>query len=538
MTYDNKESEGLPPRHSLLDHERLELLDLLLEAGADGFFDWQLGDSSIVYSARLKMILGYEDEAFPETPWAWLELTHPEDRAMVAKALEDLIAGDWPFDLAFRMKHRVTGWRWLRARAATRRDTMGTATRIVAVFSDISAQVRAEKRQMSLINAVPDLLIRVQNDSTVVDVRIPEGHADCACELPKPGDKLCSSAFASGWSGQAELALATAIGERRATRFETKRTPILEQSSSCDIEVRVFPTTDDESLFVIRDITADKHQREQGLQSQKLEAIGQLAAGIAHEINTPLQFVGDNLHFLAEAAEAFTSALARYRQCIPEEHASSLNAIDSGLDIGYMSEHLKPAFVAALDGVQRVSTIVQAMKSFSHPGAKEKRPEDLNHALETTLIISTNVWKYVAQVEREFASELPKVDCVIGEVNQVFLNLITNAAHAIGDVVGESGKKGRIHIATSSDGELVEIRITDSGLGIPESVRSRIFEPFFTTKAVGKGTGQGLPLARAIILQHHGSLDFETEEGRGTTFVVRIPITAAATSTRAGTTSR
>jgi signal transduction histidine kinase len=537
MSQDDKQSEALLPSQSLLDHERLELLDLLLEAGADGFFDWQLADGTIVYSARFRLILGYEDEAFPETPWAWLDLTHPEDRNMVAKGLEDLTAGDWPFDLTFRMKHRVTGWRWLRARAATRRDAMGTATRIVAVFSDVSAQVRAEKRQMSLINAVPDLLIRVQNDSTIVDLRVPEDHADCACELPNPGDKLCNSPFANGWSNQAELALETAIKERRAARFEAKRSFPLQPGNSCDIEVRVFPTSDDESLFVIRDITADKQQREQGLQSQKLEAIGQLAAGIAHEINTPLQFVGDNLHFLAEAAEAFTSALVRYRQCVPEALAPSLDEVDASLDIDYMSEHLKPAFAAALDGVQRVSTIVQAMKSFSHPGAKETRPEDLIHALETTLIISTNVWKYVADVERDFAAELPKVDCVIGQVNQVFLNLITNAAHAIGDVVGESGAKGLIRITTHSDGDSVEIRITDSGRGIPESVQPRIFEPFFTTKPVGKGTGQGLPLARAIVLQHRGSLDFETVEGRGTTFIIRLPITAVATPADAAPTS-
>jgi signal transduction histidine kinase len=189
-----------------------------------------------------------------------------------------------------------------------------------------------------------------------------------------------------------------------------------------------------------------------------------------------------------------------------------------------MTEHVKPAFVAALDGVQRVSVIVQAMKSFSHPGPKEKRPEDLNHALETTITISTNVWKYVAEIQREFAVDLPKVDCVIGEINQVFLNLITNAAHAIGDVVGESGAKGLIRISTHHEGDFVEVRISDSGRGIPDSLRGRIFEPFFTTKPVGKGTGQGLPLARSIILQHQGTLDFDTQEGAGTTFTIRLPL--------------
>lgn len=511
----------------LLDHERLELLDLLLEAVADGFLDWHLDAGTVLYSERFKMILGYEDDSPPQTPWAWLELTHSEDRVMVAKALQDFIEGDWPFDLTFRMKHRVAGWRWVRARAAAQRDDGGIATRVVAVFSDVTAQVRAERRQLSLISAIPDLLIRVQNDSTVVHVKIPEGHAECACGVPGAGEKLTDSAFTSGWSAQAERAIANVVNDRRPTRFETKRKSGSEEVEACDIEVRVLPSSDDEALFVIRDITADKHQREQGLQSQKLEAIGQLAAGIAHEINTPLQFVGDNLHFLSEAAEALTATLDEYRQQIPEELATSLREVEANLDVDYMTEHLKPAFAAALDGVQRVSVIVQAMKSFSHPGAKEKRPEDLNHAIETTITISTNVWKYVADIERDFATDLPKVDCVIGEINQVLLNLITNAAHAIADVVGETGAKGRIGISTKLVEEQIEIRISDNGHGIPEGVRSRVFEPFFTTKAVGRGTGQGLPLARAIILQHRGTLTFETEEGKGTTFVIRIPVEGA-----------
>jgi two-component system, NtrC family, sensor kinase len=521
----------------VVDRARLELLDLLLEAAAEGFFDWRLDTDTVFYSARFRVILGYEDEAIPDKPWAWLELAHPEDRAMAAKALEDLIAGDWPFDLTFRMKHRVAGWRWFRGRAAAHRDQSGNATRVVATFGDVTAQVRAERRQTSLINAVPDLLIRVQNDSTVIDVKIPEGDGAYARATPQPREKLCDSPFASGWSGQAQQALAKALIERQPTRFEAQRRSDMDNADACDIEVRVFPSSDDESLFVIRDITTEKHQREQGLQSQKLEAIGQLAAGIAHEINTPLQFVGDNLHFLAEATDALRRALEQCRGMIPEAQISALKAMESDLDLDYMTEHLRPAFSGAIDGVERVSVIVQAMKAFAHPGTKEKRPEDLNHAIETTLILSTNVWKYVANVERDLAPDLPKVDCVIGEINQVLLNLITNAAYAIGEVVGESGAQGRIHVATRCDADWVEIRIADSGHGIPAAVRPRIFEPFFTTKPVGKGTGQGLPLARAIVLQHEGRLEFQTEEGRGTTFIVRLPVVQTTASTRKSLTS-
>lgn len=518
--------------------ERLELLDLLLEAGADGFFDWHVDLGKMFYSSRFEMILGYDDESLPKAPTAWLDLLHPEDRGTVAQAFEDLVAGVWPFDVTLRMRHRVTGWRWFRARAAAHRNLSGTATRIVATFSDISDRVRAERRQMSLVNALPDLLIRVQNDSTIIDVKTPEGNAGYAKNVAKLGEKLFESPFASSWVSPAVQALANAVAFRKETHFEALLRPDNDEVDSFDIEVRVLPSSEDESLFVIRDITAQKRQREQGLQSQKLEAIGQLAAGIAHEINTPLQFVGDNLHFLVEATDAFLQALERYRASTSEECAPMLKAMESSLDIEYMTEHVRPAFSGAIDGVQRVSVIVQAMKAFSHPGAAEKRPEDLNHAIETTITLSTNVWKYVADIERDFAEDLPKVDCVVGEVNQVFLNLITNAAHAIGDVVGQSGTKGKIVIATRIDGDVAEIRISDSGRGIPNAVRGRIFEPFFTTKPVGQGTGQGLPLARAIVVQHRGTLDFETREGHGTTFVVRLPIAQAADSKRNGSISQ
>lgn len=514
----------LPTERQLVDNERLELLDLLLEAAVDGFLDWHLDDGTVHYSPRFRMILGYEDEPLPCTPWAWLELTHAEDRPLVAMELEDLVAGNWPFDLTFRMKHRVVGWRWLRTRAVVHRDSAGNATRLVVVFADVTAQVRAERRQSSLLNAVPDLLIRVQSDSKVVTVKIPEGNALYARGTPPRGELLLDCPFAAKWSDQAAQALATAVTERRSTRFEAHGLVGEGTSDTCDIEIRVFPSSDDEALFVVRDITFEKRQRDQGLQSQKLEAIGQLAAGIAHEINTPLQFVGDNLNFLAEAASALEQALSNYREQMPDHLMPQLKQLDKDLDIDYMTEHLKPAFSAAIDGVQRVSVIVQAMKAFAHPGPKEKRPEDLNHALETTLTLSTNVWKYSAQIVRDFAADLPQVHCVVGEINQVFLNLITNAAHAIAERVGEAGPKGTIRISTRRAGESVEVRIADTGAGIPEQVRSRIFDPFFTTKAVGKGTGQGLPLARAIMVQHGGSLEFETETGLGTTFIMQLPM--------------
>jgi signal transduction histidine kinase len=176
--------------------------------------------------------------------------------------------------------------------------------------------------------------------------------------------------------------------------------------------------------------------------------------------------------------------------------------------------------------VARVAKIVRAMKDFSHPGFEAKAPTDLNQAIESTVTVARNEWKYVADLDLVLDPQLPLVPCLPGEINQVILNLVVNAAHAIGDVVGAgAGGKGRIRVSTSRQGDWAEIRVQDTGAGIPESARARIFDPFFTTKAVGKGTGQGLTIAYSVVVQQHGgTIEFETELGQGTTFLVRLPL--------------
>jgi two-component system, NtrC family, sensor kinase len=281
------------------------------------------------------------------------------------------------------------------------------------------------------------------------------------------------------------------------------------------------------------DITERKLLQSQLLHTQKLESIGQLAAGIAHEINTPTQYVGDNLRFLKGAFQELKDLLADYERMLAAAQSNTLSreavqeivtAVQCA-DAGYLLEEIPTAIEQTIEGVTRVSALVSAMKEFSHPGTKEKTPVDLNHAIENTLTVAGNEWKYVAHVETEFDPSLPLVSCLPGELNQVILNLIVNAAHAIADVVGKAGsEKGKIRVQTRNCPEWVEIRIQDTGTGIPEKVRARIFDPFFTTKEIGKGTGQGLSIARSVVVDKHGgSIHFETEEGKGTTFIVRLP---------------
>lgn len=280
---------------------------------------------------------------------------------------------------------------------------------------------------------------------------------------------------------------------------------------------------------VIFDISRQKDMERQLMQSQKLESIGQLAAGIAHEINTPIQYVGGNVEF-------FESAFAAYEDAVGQLLASLGSAPDAsgaaqtmervhGLLSMYRAE-VPLALSQTKDGVERVATIVQGIRRFTHPGSGSRRPTDLNKALVATLEVARNEWKRVADTELDLDQALPLVWCSPGEINQVFLNLVVNASHSIADKVHAEGGKGLLRIETRLSGDKVRISISDTGMGIKYEHQALIFNPFFTTKSPGVGTGQGLAITHAIIEQHRGSIAFASTPGEGTTFVVHLPVGA------------
>jgi len=282
-------------------------------------------------------------------------------------------------------------------------------------------------------------------------------------------------------------------------------------------------------LAVKEDITERKIAESHSRQAQKLEAIGQLAAGIAHEINTPIQFVGDNLRFIKDAWSGLDSLIALCEalpgNAIADDAMQQLRRILQESDSAYLRSEIPRALDQSLDGVDRVAKIVRAMKEFSHPGSEEKQLADINHAILTTLTVSRNEWKYMAEAETVLQPDLQMVPCHIGELNQVFLNLLINSAHAIAEVVGEHSKqKGKITIRTTQDAQFTIITVQDTGAGIPREIQSRVFDPFFTTKSVGRGTGQGLSLAyNSIVKRHGGKIWFDSEPGQGTTFFIQLP---------------
>jgi signal transduction histidine kinase len=269
---------------------------------------------------------------------------------------------------------------------------------------------------------------------------------------------------------------------------------------------------------------------------QRLEAVGQLASGIAHEINTPIQFVGDSVRFLEDAFDDLRELETEYRAVCASiaDDDSAIRAriarAEEYADVEYLHERIPLAFERTRDGLGRVASIVAAMKGFGRPTQVDHAPADLNEAIGSTLVVAQNEYKYVADVETSLG-ELPLVSCNVSELNQVFLNLIINAAHAIEDAAAAdgSGEKGRIRIRTARENGSAVITISDNGPGIPADIRDRIYDPFFTTKEIGRGTGQGLAIARTIVVdKHDGSLTVDSEPGHGTTFAIHLPIREAA----------
>ena len=288
------------------------------------------------------------------------------------------------------------------------------------------------------------------------------------------------------------------------------------------------------ALVIMSDITERKLLESQLLQSQKMEAVGQLAAGIAHEINTPTQYVTDNIQFLANSFGSILGILREYESLRGRieageevaEECSALEARSRDIDLEYLQEEIPLALSQTREGLNRITRIVRSMKEFAHPGLETKALFNLNQGIETTVTVARNEWKYVAEVETVFDPELPAVFCIPGQINQVLLNILVNAAQAIaGEVEEKRDQKGKIEIRTIKRDREVEVRITDNGPGIPPSIRERIYDPFFTTKEPGKGTGQGLAIAHRIIVQNHqGQLRVDSTPGEGTTFVIKLPV--------------
>lgn len=284
----------------------------------------------------------------------------------------------------------------------------------------------------------------------------------------------------------------------------------------------------------LRDITERRNLETQLSHAQKMESIGQLAAGIAHEINTPTQYVNDNVYFFKDSFKDIIELVKKYRKLLDNDNISfnnngkidEIKEFEKEIDVEYLMDDIPEAIENSLEGVGRIAKIVKAMKEFSHPGQEEKVKININETLENIITISKTEWKYVADLETNFDGDLPLISCLPSELNQVFLNIIVNAAQSIEEKFGEQNlAKGLIKISTLKNCEYAVIKISDTGMGITKENMSKIFDLFFTTKAFGKGTGQGLAISHVVITQkHNGKIEVESEVGKGSTFIIKIPI--------------
>ncbi len=420
-------------------------------------------------------IAALEAELFGDTPSASavrFRLDHASQGQQGVELLDRALAEDDPFSVAFVDMRMPPGWDGLR----TVQELWARDARIQTV------------------------ICTAYSDHDWSDLIETLGTCDRLLILKKPFDVIelrqMTVALAEKWRL-----------ERKALSHQT------------DLEELVSERT--EALRLEMDARA--RQEVELRQANKLQAVGELASGIAHEINTPIQYVGDRLYFIQEAYQDLVQALEVRDAALGENAAVA--EVDEEIEMDFLREEMPKACEAALEGVGRVANLVRAMRDFARADQVEKTPSDINQAIRDTLVVCHNSYKYAADVETDLG-DIPLAECHIGELNQVFLNLVVNAAHAIEDKQGDDGgPRGTITFRTRKLDEFVEIRVTDTGGGIPESAQERIFDPFFTTKEVGRGTGQGLAIARSIVVDKHGGdLRFETEAGVGTTFVILVPL--------------
>lgn len=290
------------------------------------------------------------------------------------------------------------------------------------------------------------------------------------------------------------------------------------------------------AVLVSQDVTDAKRAQSELLTARRMALLGTIAAGVAHEINTPIQFVGDSIHFLRDSVQDMLNLIEKLHAFriaagkeMPVAEAIDLAAeAEQAADFPYLRDNIPLAFDRCVEGLDRVATIVRSLKEFAHPAGEQMVATDLNHFIQNTLTIAATEYKYVAELETDFG-DIPLVTCHGGEISQAVLNIVVNAGHAIADVVKGTQQKGLISVRTKRENGTVVISIRDTGGGIPEANRLRLFDPFFTTKAVGKGTGQGLAIAwSTIVKKHGGQLFFETELGKSTTFFIRLAIDGGA----------
>jgi two-component system NtrC family sensor kinase len=512
----------------------------------DEVFFWR--DPNVIrpyfVSNAYERIWGRPCESAYDEPSSWIESIHPADRDLAMRQLEqDGASGRSQAE--YRIIRPDGEVRWVWVRTFPFRDDAGEIRRLIGIAQDYTERKQFESTQAflaSIVESSDDSIIGSDLEGKIVSWN--HGAERLFGYTPEEAiGRPVTILFPPNQELNYLKTVLNTVGRLEETRrFEAVR--MAKSGTPIEVSVILSPIRDTTGqpqglsgiYRDIRDRKSTERQREimevELRHAQKLESVGHLAAGVAHEINTPIQFVSDSVYFVRDALKDVFNLIGEYQTMCEaaagganvEEKAVQIARVEQDLDLRYLLEQVPKAVERALDGMDRVAVIVRSMKEFAHPDQAEKTPVDLNRAITSTLTMARNEYKYVAVLETEFG-DIPSVTCHVGQINQVILNIVVNAAHAITDVVAGTEQRGRIRVRTWREEDEAVITIEDTGAGIPDEIRDRIFDPFFTTKEVGRGTGQGLAIARSVIVDKHGgTIDFESEVGCGTTFLIRLPV--------------
>ncbi|MGB0370640.1 MAG: PAS domain-containing sensor histidine kinase [Opitutales bacterium] len=513
--------------------DQKERLDTFITSSDLGTWEWHIKHDEVYINERWGEMIGYTDLGPQVNFDFWLNNIHEEDIPRAQAVVNEYIKNpEGTYQSEFRMRHKDGHWVWIHASGQLLESHKEPGSYIMSgIHLDITKKVEEYEKSKQVEQKLKLLAEAV--DST------EDGIVITRAVWPKGGPKIvfASNGFCkmSGYSKEELVGETPGILRSKHTdrvKIAAMREKLLRGES---VELETTNKRKDGSLYTVswrighirdengksthfvsvqRDVTQQKVMQANANLATKMESVGQLAAGIAHEINTPSQFINDSIQFLKDYWEDAAPLI-------------EANLKEGDEDLKEEFEEVPVAIADALEGVDRIKKIVGAMREFSHP-TEDFAASDLNKAIQTTTTVARNEWKYSSDIEFDLDPELPLVPCILGDINQAILNIVVNAAHAIIKRYGNEAHKGIIRILTSKHDTYVRIKITDNGSGIPEHVRSKIFDPFFTTKGVGKGTGQGLYLAHnAIEQKHRGRLYFETEMDQGTSFFIELPLKAA-----------
>lgn len=533
---------------------------LALEAGEQGLWEWDLRTGAADLTPTFYRMIGFKPGDFPATCWGWTSLLHPDDLPAFMGGLSGLVGnGQDRFKVEFRLRTRDGGWRWILGQGMViERDAEGLPMRVIGTNLDITdrraaeiALQESEARFRAIYDSIHEAIFIFDIDSGAIlstNRRAREMFA-------MSEDDLCAASIQDLSEGvppyaQADAALwmmRAAAGDPQ--QFEWHAKDSRGRLFWVEVIMRQARLGEYERLLaVVRDISVRKGQeaelrrnldhqvqlnrkleeaQNQLLQSEKMASIGQLAAGVAHELNNPIGFVASNLgsldSYLADLFAIIDACDAADRD--PAATLAHIGKLKTDKDYAFIKDDVGHLMTESRDGLARVKKIVQDLKDFSRVGEAEWQWADLHVGLDSTLNIVWNELKYKCKVSKQYG-ELPEIYCLPSQLNQVFMNLLVNAAQAI-------ETRGEVTIRTGREGDKVWVEVADTGKGIAQENLARIFEPFFTTKPVGQGTGLGLSLSNSIVVKHQGRFEVASEVGKGTTFRIILPIKPALENTAA-----